>query len=469
MLVDAHNYALNPYKSLSTGRIKHPDKPKKPMTPCLRFFSEKRLKYQALYPDASITELSKICANKYANLSEKKKNKYKRLYDSEMLEYKKNCELFRLEHPEVFKNAPRARTSDKREGPEKPRTPYQFFVENKMKKFPDDSKKDALEKIRELWNNVSEKKRIKFIRKALKDQTRYEEEITQYLKENPEFEPPTLRPLLTKSEIELKYKYEGRPQKPPISGYILFSKLMLKEFKDVPSREKMVIIAKRWKEMSEEERNDYNDQAQKSLTKYISKFDAYLQQLPEEEKEKVLAESKLKLPNEKKIKSQSQNNSVLEHTAFMAYQIEQLQKMENLYPTKSKSHLFEMINTKWKELSESDKSKYIQAAESVKDFMPKPEKETKSKKSPIEVEFTLKSGLKRPPKNGFSLYYTQMSHRRDTSVAPKELMHLASVKWKEMSEVLRNSYVKLAKDRNQTFNQLFEEYKKVKSQSYKSI
>lgn len=52
---------------------KHPDFPKKPLTPYFRFFMEKRAKYAKLHPEMSNLDLTKILSKKYRELPEKKK------------------------------------------------------------------------------------------------------------------------------------------------------------------------------------------------------------------------------------------------------------------------------------------------------------------------------------------------------------------------------------------------------------
>lgn len=453
MIDDARNYARNPFKCSTTGRIKHPDMPKKPMTPFFRYFSEKRPRYQELYPTESMGQLSKMLSEKFASLSDKKRNKYRKRYDEEMAEYKEKYEQFRRDHPEVFRTQPRAKV-EKQTGPAKARSPFQFFTESKLKKYSEEERKNAMDTIRQQWADLSDNKRIKYIRKAVEDQCRYETELSEYVKENPEFKPPKIRSKLTKSELDLKYKYEGRPQKPPSCGYILFSKLMLSEVKDVPAKEKMVIIAKRWREMSEEERAEYNQKAQKNQTKYIAKFDAYLEQLPEEEKEKVLAEKKLKLPSEKKLKS---SNPMMEHTAFMAYQLNQIPDMGKEYPDKSKSQLMDMINTRWQSLEEAEKSKYMEMAKSLGKYMPK---QRRKQKDEAEVELCEQTGLKRPARNGFSLFCSQ--NWNSSNSKPQDRMQLASEKWKQMSDSEKQEYSDLAKQRNQTFNNILNQYKEVR-------
>lgn len=52
---------------------KHPDFPKKPLTPYFRFFMEKRAKYAKLHPEMSNLDLTKILSKKYKELPERKK------------------------------------------------------------------------------------------------------------------------------------------------------------------------------------------------------------------------------------------------------------------------------------------------------------------------------------------------------------------------------------------------------------
>ena len=55
------------------AQIKHPELPKKPLTPYFRFFMRKRLSYSKKHPNMSVTELTKELSKKYGALSEHKK------------------------------------------------------------------------------------------------------------------------------------------------------------------------------------------------------------------------------------------------------------------------------------------------------------------------------------------------------------------------------------------------------------
>lgn len=61
------------YYFVSSSQQKHPDFPKKPLTPYFRFFMEKRAKYAKLHPEMSNLDLTKILSKKYKELPERKK------------------------------------------------------------------------------------------------------------------------------------------------------------------------------------------------------------------------------------------------------------------------------------------------------------------------------------------------------------------------------------------------------------
>lgn len=61
---------------------KHPDFPKKPLTPYFRFFMEKRAKYAKLHPEMSNLDLTKILSKKYRELPDKKKVRQKQMLQS---------------------------------------------------------------------------------------------------------------------------------------------------------------------------------------------------------------------------------------------------------------------------------------------------------------------------------------------------------------------------------------------------
>lgn len=76
-------------------------------------------------------------------------------------------------------------------------------------------KKEATDRIRKQWNALSDGKRIKWIRKSVQEEHRYEAELLQYQEVHPSFKPETLKAVLSKAEKELKDRYDGKPERPP--------------------------------------------------------------------------------------------------------------------------------------------------------------------------------------------------------------------------------------------------------------
>lgn len=85
--------------------------------------------------------------------------------------------------------------------------------------------------------------------------------MKNYISQNPDFVPVTLKPVLTKEEKILKEKMAGKPTKPPNSAYSLFSRMMLQseEIKEVNPKDRMMYIAEKWKNCTEEERKEYSE------------------------------------------------------------------------------------------------------------------------------------------------------------------------------------------------------------------
>lgn len=317
MVHDAKEWLKTPWTSYSSNRkpARHPDMPKKPLTPFFRYFMEKKGKMLRQNPGSSVTDLAKMMSVQFAGLSDKKRLKYKGAYEKEFHEYKIKMEKFRNDHPEIETNRNLSK-AEKRllklttmnpdgsvdAAPKKPRTPAILFLEEKLRKelasrgdnITNESKKELIESIKGDFSKLSDGKRIKWIRKSLEDEARYLQELEEYKRSHAEYAAvdaaaavPTkpVKSILNKAEKGLKDKYDGKPDKPPNSGYALFSKVMLQKLttsKDITSTEKMIQIAKRWKELSEEKRDEYNQDAHVLQSKYVEKLQSYLQTLPEE-------------------------------------------------------------------------------------------------------------------------------------------------------------------------------------------
>ena len=202
----------------------------------------------------------------------------------------------------------------------------------------------------------------------------------EYKERNPLFEMPTVKGVLNKAEKALKDKYDGKPDKPPGSGYSLFSQIMLRQLKTsdtMNSKEKMIHIAKRWKELSQGERDGYSNDAQVQMAKYADKFESYLQKLPEDERAKVAAESRVRLPSVKKLKQLEQNRQEqvdgrtvedldkdhkVNEVALKMFQQERITELQASGDGMSITDLLDKVFSEWKKMKTAKKGKYLKKA-----------------------------------------------------------------------------------------------------------
>ncbi|XP_061549733.1 upstream binding transcription factor, like isoform X2 [Phycodurus eques] len=281
LIMDAIEFVKNPYKGKKLKT--HPDFPKKPLTPYFRFFMEKRAKYAKIHPEMSNLDLTKILSKKYKELPDKKKQKYVAEFQSEKEAFEKNMARFKHDHPELME------ASKKSDLPEKPKTPQQLWYNHEkktyMKMHPQVSQKELKEVLRRQWSQLSDKKRLKWISKALELQKDYEDSMRAYHQAHPDVSADDhVRSVLTKAERQLKDKFDGRPTKPPPNGYSLYCAELMVNMKDVPSTERMVLCSKRWKMMTQKEK----DMFQKRCEQRKKQYDVDLHRFLEEEAEPVL-------------------------------------------------------------------------------------------------------------------------------------------------------------------------------------
>uniref|UniRef100_A0A4W4G879 HMG box domain-containing protein n=1 Tax=Electrophorus electricus TaxID=8005 RepID=A0A4W4G879_ELEEL len=274
LIVDAIEYVKNPYKGKKLKT--HPDFPKKPLTPYFRFFMEKRAKYAKIHPEMSNLDLTKILSKKYKELPEKKKLKYIQEFQREKESFEKNMARFKEDHPELIEER------KKSDLPEKPKTPQQLWYNHEKKTFmkihPDVRMSELKEALRRQWSQLSDKKRLKWISKALELQKLYEDSMRAYHEAHPDVNSEEhVKSVLTKAERQLKDKFDGRPTKPPPNGYSLYCAELMVNMKDVPSTERMVLCSKQWKIMTQKEKDMFQKHCEQKKKQYEIDLQRFLE------------------------------------------------------------------------------------------------------------------------------------------------------------------------------------------------
>ncbi|NWS77826.1 UBF1 factor, partial [Crotophaga sulcirostris] len=360
LIMDAEEHVKNPYKGKKLK--KHPDFPKKPLTPYFRFFMEKRAKYAKLHPEMSNLDLTKILSKKYKELPEKKKMKYIQDFQREKQEFERNLARFRC-WAALF-------------------LPYFFFPLIFLDFTPLPSPlalgfqattKEVKESLGKQWSQLSDKKRLKWIHKALEQRKEYEEIMRDYIQKHPELnisEEGITRSTLTKAERQLKDKFDGRPTKPPPNSYSLYCAELMANMKDVPSTERMVLCSQQWKLLSQKEKDAYHKKCDQKKKDYEIELLRFLESLPEEEQQRVLGEEKMLGSNRKGATSPASKKSSPETgkassekpkrpiSAMFIFSEEKRKQLQEERPELSESELTRLLARMWNDLSEKKKAKY---------------------------------------------------------------------------------------------------------------
>uniref|UniRef100_A0A8C7P1U1 Upstream binding transcription factor n=1 Tax=Oncorhynchus mykiss TaxID=8022 RepID=A0A8C7P1U1_ONCMY len=380
LIFDAQDFIKNPYKGKKLK--KHPDFPKKPLTPYFRFFIEKRAKYAKLHPEMSNLDLTKILSMKYRGLPDKKKKKYLEDFQKDKETFGHSMSKFREDHPDLVESMAKKGSNV----PEKPRTPQQLWYSHEKKAFlkthADATTKDIKDSLGKQWTQLSDKKRLKWIAKSLEMHKAYEEVMKGFIETHPELNMSNediVKSTLTKAERHLKDKSDGRPDKPPPNGYSMFCAELMSSMKDVPSTERMVMCSQQWKLLKQNEKDGYQKRCEQAVCMYVCYLlSVCLQSISEEEQQRVLGEQKMigfkKGSGGSKKKSRAKPSPEKPKrpiSAMFIFSEEKRPKLQQERPDLSDSELTRLLARMWNELSDKKKEKYkrletVLKAESVK-------------------------------------------------------------------------------------------------------
>jgi len=241
-----------------------------------------------------MTELSKVIAKMYNEMSDRKKEKYIEQAKVEKEQYELKVRKFMDEHPDYIPLKNEKLQQQKLLPPKAP-TPFRMYTDAKMPKLIAEglTMADAKDKCKENFKALSDKKRLKWIYKALEQEEAYIAEYEKFKVEHPGVDIGQKKGILSKDEKQIKEKMEGKPEKPPNSGYSLYSKELLASqmIKHVETRDRMTEISTQWKGLTDEERQKYNDRAQEMIHTYKLEYASYLESLLPEQREAELRSS----------------------------------------------------------------------------------------------------------------------------------------------------------------------------------
>ncbi|XP_038635326.1 nucleolar transcription factor 1 isoform X4 [Scyliorhinus canicula] len=452
LIVDAQEHVRNPYKGKKLK--KHPDFPKKPLTPYFRFFMEKRAKYAKLHPEMSNLDLTKILSKKYKELPEKKKMKYIQEFQKEKEDFERNMIRFREDHPELLENAKRT------DVPEKPKTPQQLWYLHEKKAFmklhPQATMKDVKEALGKQWSQLSDKKRLKWIGKSLEQRELYEEAMREYVVRHPEQSinlDDLTKNTLTKAERQLKDKFDGRPTKPPPNGYSLYCAELMSNMKDIPSTERMVLCSKQWKMLSQKEKDAYQKRCEQKKKEYEINLHRFLLSLPEHEQQRVLSEEKM-IGINKKAASTLKQGGVKGISSQILDAKEKYRRMEAAAKAESeqkkqgygKDGKGSAIRGKLPEPPKTAEEIWQQNV--IGDYLAKYRKELSEIRTPAtNKKMKFEGEPKKPPMNGYQKFSQELLTGGELNhLNLKDRMVEIGKRWRKVTQAQKDRYKKMAEE-----------------------
>lgn len=158
-------------------RVKGSQKPRHPSSSYMIFANEIREKLRKQNPTLSIIEIGKLIGEKWRQLPQSKKDKYVRQFEENKKVYLVEVSKYNIDHPEPEK---------KKKELDKPKTPLMIYLSEKLEKNdPDLEGKSVKEKqayYKNKYNQLSDKKKFKYIKKCVEAEDQFVEKLKDKLK-----------------------------------------------------------------------------------------------------------------------------------------------------------------------------------------------------------------------------------------------------------------------------------------------
>lgn len=161
---------------------------------------------------------------------------------------------------------------------------------------------------------------------------------------------------------------EGLPAKPPSTGYNLFCKEQLNSMADV-STSYVSAWAKRWRDLSENQRKEYSARCEELKSKYMTRLNEHIMTLSEEEQQRVLEEHGIKTHTSKRKGKRTfyGEPKMPPRSGNTIFFKEQMKVLKEEFPNSRKR--FMEVSHRWLNLSSKEKLLYSQKLnESMKTY-----------------------------------------------------------------------------------------------------
>lgn len=481
--------SLRTYKTMTdliNEVIAKTDVSRKPLTAYFEYYTRNKDAYLATHPGINAVQLTKGLSEEYAKLSEEERQKYKSLAEKNLSLYKEKCSLL----PPSQTGAP----------PKKPRTPSYYFLIVCLKKqliSKDADKRERWNQVRDLYKRLPDEKKLKYIEKAYQGMEKYEKELDEYRLIHPDYKGVVYTKLLSKKDLTILNRAKGRPVKPPVSGYAIFTRKVLPVLKEVATTDRMKRVSALWKGLADIVKAGYEFESQVSISEYLTTFDEYVSKLPSDARQKIVRSERIKYPSGHKLEtlrvaidantkaksmkySELINEPGLLNGAIIFYSHEKfLETLESNNSLEQSDDQLREAREEWPSLPKNDKKRYLKKAYTCREIQNEteskacgrmkkflPEKTiTTSKKADLDL---LNDILNRKPKEkqmtGYMIFFSRNSSNVEVDTANnyrnRGKMKVIGQMWKELPDRERQKYemeAKISKERVRDEHRQFED------------
>ena len=242
------------------------------------------------------------------------------------------------------------------DAPKRAKTSYIFFCIKKrdeiMKENPNMSAKEIIKELGIVWRDLPDNKKAPFVKLAEKDKERYEMEMKNY-------EPPDLGFVETK-----KKKAKRNGPKRSLTAYIFFCKehrdTLKNENPNWTTKEITSGLGKRWKELSDKEKEPFVKLAEEDHSRYEKEKESWNENTSETEVTTKDKTTKDKTTKDKTTKDK--NKDVRKKSGYILFCQEERAALKEDNPDLTNQQITKELGKAWKELSEDEQNEYNQRA-----------------------------------------------------------------------------------------------------------
>lgn len=226
-------------------------------------------------------------------------------YTEEQERYRQEQNEYIAAHPHLDHHVPERQSRATKSLIKPPPGPKSALKHYLAKKIPEGLEGQEFEdlkiKLKDKFQKLSDKKQLKFIKKAIRDKERYDQEVAEFKTEHPDVVIPKIKPTITKDQWKLyQTLVENKPSVPAPTTYLHYCGKVLSDSQgdaDQVPTQRMQFASQQWSSMSDKDRVEIEKDHMDSIKSYVSEMDAWLLTQDEEKRDRVLREEPKSRPD----------------------------------------------------------------------------------------------------------------------------------------------------------------------------